>query len=226
MTCFLLTRISHSFGFVTQPYQHGNIKVCRKRSHQISSAPSNDDEFLKALELAKQYDSEWLSRILDYNSLSNYTSITQSAANVRENKEETPAKVQEAAASVNTVADERLQGLGYSIQDIRRLRLNVKKIITDKNVRKPRSGIPLEWLLSVDDNTDRPIQKDSVRLEISILKDEALPLDEVKEENFSAAQMKKQYYESKKQSTSSPKLKQPSIIEEIGDRQLSSEVKT
>ena len=119
------------------PWCLGNAftKLYRRSRYPIASSSNDDEEFRQALEIARQYDAEWLAKTLDYNSLYNSSRLLANNEPLH-----------------GTIADESLMNeeslllsLGYSRDDIVSIKPSARAILISKKIKKPRSGVPDDW---------------------------------------------------------------------------------
>ena len=107
-----------------------------QRSRYPTSFSVNDDEeFRQALEIAKQYDAEWLAKTLDYNALYNSTRLFV-------NKDPLHSPTPNEAL---TNEESLLLALGYALEDIASIKPSARTILISKKIKKPRSGVPDDW---------------------------------------------------------------------------------
>ena len=109
---------------------------CRRWYSFKVNSNNEDREFQEALEIARQYDAEWLARTLDYNSLYNNSRVLLG----KESLPSSPSPNQSSATE-----ESLLTSLGYTSEEIASIKPSAKSILISKRIKKPRSGVPDDW---------------------------------------------------------------------------------
>ena len=133
------------------------ISFCRfsksysaKRSSTHLRAEFSEEEYQQAIEIARKNDAEWLARILDYNAMYNSSNINRrSGTNTAQGA--SPAA---AVSSPSSRIPNELIELGYSDSEVSRLKPTVRKILLEKRIKRPKLGLPTEWLLMSEREED------------------------------------------------------------------------
>lgn len=123
---------------------------------------SDDDEYSRALEIAKKYDSEWLSKILDATAIPG--SSSKEEPEVRQDPVRMSSKAVYSEGAMDPSDKSELIALGYSDADVRAIKPKVKEIIVSKAVRRPKT-LPSDWIMSPS-TTAKP--KESAYQEVPI----------------------------------------------------------
>lgn len=110
-------------------------QLYRRSRYPISFSSNDDEEFRQALEIARQYDAEWLAKTLDYNSLYNSSRLFMNNGPLHST----------ATNEALTNEESLLLALGYSREDIVTIKPSARTILISKKIRKPRSGVPDDW---------------------------------------------------------------------------------
>ena len=154
--------ITQGFRFQLSP--HVSKIRCGRRwsSSSGGGAPqrpprSSRDELKKALQYARKYDSDWLQTVFG-DKLPTFIEEAESEEEAEREAETAEALPDEEdliptssvpSEIIISVDHEEFSRLGYSEREVSVIKPSVRAIIIERNVVKPRRGIPDEWLVDV-----------------------------------------------------------------------------
>lgn len=156
-----------------------NIRITRMQHLLVVSNEGEKADIQKLLRSAEEDDAEWLHSVFgdslkniftrndegDQNNLQDRNNVNSSvpvSRSIADNDLFQPINKFEES----TVEDKDnelfiyLQDLGYTVDEIRSIRLPVLNIIAERSIRRPRKSIPPDWLLIPNKNTFSQLNSD------------------------------------------------------------------
>lgn len=131
-----------------------------------NKSKENEKDLRQLLERAQKEDAEWLRGVFGDKLLDKITSDSQEVVSMPFQEASTQETVatefteQEPEDSTLSRAQKlALMKLGYSVEDVQRIKRSVLDIIVERQVQRPRRGLPPPWL--VDSAASRPVARSS-----------------------------------------------------------------